>query len=146
MPLRKHAGQVAFPGGAVDDIDISLIVAALREAQEEVAIPPSAVEVIGLLPTVDSSTELRVTPVAGIIPPDLPWCANESEMAAVFEMPLATALSPEHYFSLGIHCKDVTHRVCLPWYHHYPVWGMTAGMLRELATQTCVMHIPESMS
>ncbi len=46
--LRKHAGQVAFPGGAVDSTDASLIAAALREAQEEVAIPPQAVEVIGV--------------------------------------------------------------------------------------------------
>ncbi|EOG4719646.1 CoA pyrophosphatase, partial [Salmonella enterica subsp. enterica serovar Infantis] len=54
--LRKHAGQVAFPGGAVDSTDASLIAAALREAQEEVAIPPQAVEVIGVLPPVDSVT------------------------------------------------------------------------------------------
>lgn len=54
--LRKHAGQVAFPGGAVDSSDASLIAAALREAQEEVAIPPSCVEVIGVLPPVDSVT------------------------------------------------------------------------------------------
>lgn len=65
--LRKHAGQVAFPGGAVDSSDASLIAAALREAQEEVAIPPSCVEVIGVLPPVDSVTGFQVTPVVGII-------------------------------------------------------------------------------
>lgn len=70
--LRKHAGQVAFPGGAVDSTDASLIAAALREAQEEVAIPPESVEVIGVLPPVDSVTGFQVTPVVGIIPPDLP--------------------------------------------------------------------------
>ena len=59
--LRKHAGQVAFPGGAVDSSDASLIAAALREAQEEVAIPPSCVEVIGVLPPVDSVTGFQVT-------------------------------------------------------------------------------------
>ncbi|WP_273954614.1 NUDIX domain-containing protein, partial [Escherichia coli] len=64
--LRKHAGQVAFPGGAVDDTDTSVIAAALREAEEEVAIPPSAVEVIGVLPPVDSVTGYQVTPVVGI--------------------------------------------------------------------------------
>ncbi|STM16104.1 NUDIX-family hydrolase [Escherichia coli] len=67
--LRKHAGQVAFPGGAVDDTDASVIAAALREAEEEVAIPPSAVEVIGVLPPVDSVTGYQVTPVVGIIRP-----------------------------------------------------------------------------
>ena len=57
--MRKHAGQVAFPGGAVDSTDASLIAAALREAHEEVAIPPEAVEVIGVLPPVDSVTGFR---------------------------------------------------------------------------------------
>ena len=54
--LRKHAGQVAFPGGAVDATDATLIAAALREAQEEVAIPPESVEIIGVLPPVDICT------------------------------------------------------------------------------------------
>ena len=74
--LRKHAGQVAFPGGAVDNTDATLIAAALREAQEEVAIPPEAVEVIGVLPPVDSVTGFQVTPVVGIIPPDLHYHAR----------------------------------------------------------------------
>ena len=74
--MRKHAGQVAFPGGARDPEDSSLIAAALREAQEEVAIPPETVEVIGVLPTVDSVTGFQVTPVVGIIPPDLPYHAS----------------------------------------------------------------------
>ena len=85
--LRKHAGQVAFPGGAVDNTDATLIAAALREAQEEVAIPPEAVEVIGVLPPVDSVTGFQVTPVVGIIPPDLHYHASQDEVSAVFEMP-----------------------------------------------------------
>lgn len=75
--LRKHAGQVAFPGGAVDSSDASLIAAALREAQEEVAIPPESVEVIGVLPPVDSVTGFQVTPVVGIIPPNLHYHARD---------------------------------------------------------------------
>ncbi len=77
--LRKHAGQVAFPGGAVDNTDATLIAAALREAQEEVAIPPEAVEVIGVLPPVDSVTGFQVTPVVGIIPPDLHYHASRTK-------------------------------------------------------------------
>ncbi|ESS58083.1 CoA pyrophosphatase [Kosakonia cowanii] len=133
--LRKHAGQVAFPGGAVDSTDASLIAAALREAQEEVAIPPESVEVIGVLPPVDSVTGFQVTPVVGIIPPDLPWRASEDEVAAVFEMPLAEALRLGRYHPLDVHRHGNAHRVWLSWYQHYFVWGMTAGIIRSLALQ-----------
>jgi 8-oxo-dGTP pyrophosphatase MutT (NUDIX family) len=74
----------------VDSSDASLIAAALREAQEEV-IPPEAVEVIGVLPPVDSVTGFQVTPVVGIIPPGLQYHASVDEVSAVFEMPLEEA-------------------------------------------------------
>ena len=133
--LRKHAGQVAFPGGAVDSSDASLIAAALREAQEEVAIPPEAVEVIGVLPPVDSVTGFQVTPVVGIIPPDLQYHASVDEVSAVFEMPLEEALRLSRYHPLDIHRRGHDHRVWLSLYQHYFVWGMTAGIIRELALQ-----------
>ncbi len=133
--LRKHAGQVAFPGGAVDSSDASLIAAALREAQEEVAIPPSCVEVIGVLPPVDSVTGFQVTPVVGIIPPNLPYRASVDEVSAVFEMPLAQALHLGRYHPLDIYRRGDSHRVWLSWSEQYFVWGMTAGIIRELALQ-----------
>ena len=109
--------------------------AALREAQEEVAIPPEAVEVIGVLPPVDSVTGFQVTPVVGIIPPDLHYHASQDEVSAVFEMPLAEALRLGRYHPLDIHRRGNDHRVWLSWYQHYFVWGMTAGIIRELALQ-----------
>ncbi|HFX0027830.1 TPA: CoA pyrophosphatase [Shigella sonnei] len=112
--LRKHAGQVAFPGGAVDDTDAS---------------------VIGVLPPVDSVTGYQVTPVVGIIPPDLPYRASEDEVSAVFEMPLAQALHLGRYHPLDIYRRGDSHRVWLSWYEQYFVWGMTAGIIRELALQ-----------
>ncbi|OZP44113.1 CoA pyrophosphatase [Enterobacter hormaechei] len=135
LHMRKHAGQVAFPGGAVDSTDASLIAAALREAHEEVAIPPEAVEVIGVLPPVDSVTGFQVTPVVGIIPPDLQYHASVDEVSAVFEMPLEEALRLGRYHPLDIHRRGHDHRVWLSWYQHYFVWGMTAGIIRELALQ-----------
>ncbi|MEG6023219.1 CoA pyrophosphatase [Enterobacter hormaechei] len=133
--MRKHASQVAFPGGAVDSTDASLIAAALREAHEEVAIPPETVEVIGVLPPVDSVTGFQVTPVVGIIPPDLQYHASVDEVSAVFEMPLEEALRLGRYHPLDIHRRGHDHRVWLSWYQHYFVWGMTAGIIRELALQ-----------
>ncbi|MGS9154865.1 CoA pyrophosphatase, partial [Salmonella enterica subsp. enterica serovar Infantis] len=75
----------------------------LREAQEEVAIPPQAVEVIGVLPPVDSVTGFQVTPVVGIIQPNLPWRASEDEVSAVFEMTLAQALQLGRYHPLDVY-------------------------------------------
>lgn len=136
--LRHHAGQVAFPGGAWDETDSSLIYTALREANEEVAIPPEAVEIIGVLPSIDSVTGFRVTPVVGIIPASLPCRASEDEVASVFEMPLAEALRLGRYHPLDIRRRGHAHRVWFSWYQHYMVWGMTAAIIRELALQVGV--------
>jgi hypothetical protein len=84
---------------------------------------------------VDSVTGFQVTPVVGLIPPDLHYHASEDEVAAVFEMPLAEALRLGRYHPLDIHRRGHQHRVWLSWYQHYFVWGMTAGIIRELALQ-----------
>ncbi|MBS6034129.1 MULTISPECIES: CoA pyrophosphatase [Pantoea] len=133
--LRKHAGQVAFPGGMQDDTDASLIVTALREAQEEVGIDPQQVEVLGVLPAVTSSTGFQVTPVLAIIPPDLPLRINPDEVRSAFEMPLAEALRLSRYSALEVHRAGVRHPVWLSRYQDYLVWGMTAGIIRSLSEQ-----------
>ncbi|WON78319.1 CoA pyrophosphatase [Serratia sp. UGAL515B_01] len=133
--LRKHAGQVAFPGGKTDREDLSPIATAVREAQEEVAIPPHAVKILGQLAPIDSNTGFKVTPVVGLIPADIEFHANEDEVAEVFEMPLHEALSLLRYYPLDIHRKGHTHRVYLSWYQSQFVWGLTAAIIRRLAQQ-----------
>lgn len=133
--LRKHAGQVAFPGGMRDAGDRSLVETALREAEEEVAIPPDSVRVIGVLPPVSSSTGFQVTPVVGIVPPDLRWQPNEGEVESVFEMPLEEALRLGRYSPLDIERAGQRHRVWLSWFDDYFIWGMTAGIIRQLSLQ-----------
>ncbi|MTD25690.1 CoA pyrophosphatase [Erwinia sorbitola] len=133
--LRKHAGQVAFPGGMKDSSDSSLVETALREAQEEVAIPPEAVSVIGVLPPVTSSTGFQVTPVVGVVRPGLNWHANEDEVESVFEMPLYEALRLGRYSALDIERAGQSHRVWLSWFDDYFIWGMTAGIIRQLGLQ-----------
>ena len=116
--LTQRSPHFAFPGGAVDSSDASLIAAALREAQEEVAIPPEAVEIVGVLPPVDSVTGFQVTPVVGIIPPGLQYHASVDEVSAVFEMPLEEALRLSRYHPLDIQRRGHDHRVWLSWYQH----------------------------
>lgn len=133
--LRKHAGQVAFPGGMQDATDASLIATALREAQEEVGLDPQQVEVLGALPAVTSSTGFQVTPVLGIIPAGLRLTLNPEEVSSAFEMPLAEALQLSRYSVLEINRAGVRHPVWLSRYQDYLVWGMTAGIIRSLSTQ-----------
>ncbi len=133
--LRKHAGQVAFPGGATDATDSSAIFTALREAYEEVAIPPASVRVLGQLNPVDSSTGFRVTPVVGLIPVDTPLHPNEDEVAELFEIPLQEALNFSRYHPLDIQRKGISRRVYFSWYEEQFVWGMTAGIILQLAQQ-----------
>ncbi|MGE9549979.1 CoA pyrophosphatase [Erwinia amylovora] len=148
--LRKHAGQVAFPGGMMDPEEGSPIVTALREAEEEVAIPPASVRVVGMLPAVTSSTGFQVTPVIGILPETLRWHASEDEVESVFEMPLQEALRLSRYASLDIQRHGISHRVWLSWFEDYFIWGMTAGIIRQLslqvAKQTTSAQINDTMA
>lgn len=133
--LRKHAGQVAFPGGMQDASDDSLIYTALREAQEEVGIQPDQVQVVGVLPAVTSSTGFAVTPVVGIIPAGLPLAINPDEVESAFAMPLAEALRLSRYSGLTLRRGHRQHQVWLSWYEDYFIWGMTAGIIRALGQQ-----------
>lgn len=136
--LRKHAGQVAFPGGKTDAEDGSAIVTALREAQEEVALPSQAVHVLGQLAPLDSNTGFQVTPIVGLIPPDIKFYANAEEVAEVFEMPLHEALTLSRYYPLDIHRGGHSHRLYLSWYQSQFVWGLTAAIIRRLAQQVSI--------
>jgi 8-oxo-dGTP pyrophosphatase MutT (NUDIX family) len=136
--LRKHPGQVAFPGGKTDADDGSAIITALREAHEEVAIPPQAVTILGQLAPLDSSTGFQVTPVVGLISPDVRFVANADEVADVFEMPLHEALTLSRYYPLDIQRAGHSHRIYLSWYQSQFVWGLTAAIIRRLAQQVSI--------
>lgn len=136
--LRMHAGQVAFPGGKTDAEDRSAIATALREAQEEVALPPNKVTVLGQLAPLDSSIGFQVTPIVGLVPPDVQFYPNEGEVADVFEMPLHEALNISRYHPLDIHRAGHAHRVYLSWYQSQFVWGLTAAIIRRLAQQVSI--------
>jgi 8-oxo-dGTP pyrophosphatase MutT (NUDIX family) len=130
--LRRHAGQVAFPGGRIDETDESPIAAALRETEEETGIPPSFVEPLGFLDTYLTSTNYRVMPVVALLRPGFTVTPQAEEVADVFEVPLAFLMDP---LSHERHSRDwqglQRHYYAMPWQGRY-IWGATAGMIRNL--------------
>lgn len=131
--LRKHAGQVAFPGGRIDDTDKGPISAALREAQEEVGLNPRSVKVLGMSDDYQTGTGYRVQPVVGTIPIKPKLLINPDEVANIFEVPLDFALDPaNHQLREGIWNGEKRRYYVIEWEGH-TIWGATAGMLVNLA-------------
>lgn len=133
--LRKHAGQIAFPGGESDPDDASLIATALRETEEEVGIAPSAIHILGQLSPLDSVSGFSVTPIVGLIDPNVTFHSNPGEVAALFEMPLQEALQLSRYHVLPLQRAGKVHPVTLSWYQQHFIWGFTATVIRRLALQ-----------
>lgn len=131
--LRKHAGQIAFPGGRVDAGDVDEIAGALREAQEEIALPPDQVQVVGTSDRYHTFTGFDIVPVLGVIPPDLPLRAREGEVADWFELPLAYALDPANRIRREIEFAGVMRHYYEIFWEGRRIWGITAAILANVS-------------
>ena len=130
--MRRHAGQVAFPGGRLDPGE-DVIAAALREAKEEIGLPPSLVEVIGTADRYRTVTGYAVTPVVGVVPPDLPVVPSEAEVASVFEVPLDFLLDHANHRQETVDWEgQPRHYYEIRW-EDRRIWGATAAMIVNLA-------------
>lgn len=131
--LKRHAGQIAFPGGRVDPDDASLVVTALREAEEEVALERQHVEVLGIMEDYVTGTGFAVTPVVGLVPPGLSLLACEDEVAELFHVPLAHVLDPaNHELRMG-EWQGRPRRTFVIRHDGREIWGATAGMIVNLS-------------
>ncbi len=131
--MRKHAGQISFPGGRIDPSDEGPVDAALREAEEEIALPRSAVEIVGVADRYRTITGFEVTPVLGVIPPDLPLAAHEQEVAAIFEVPLHYLLKPEHHVVRTVMWRGRERCYYEINWQGRRIWGATAAMIVNLS-------------
>jgi 8-oxo-dGTP pyrophosphatase MutT (NUDIX family) len=130
--MRTHAGQIAFPGGRLDPGE-DAVAAALREAHEELLLDPASVELAGSIEPYRTVTGYVVTPVIGVVPPDLPLTPHEHEVADWFEAPLAFLLDPANQQRRSALFQGVER-------HYYEInwdgrriWGATAAMIVNLS-------------
>jgi 8-oxo-dGTP pyrophosphatase MutT (NUDIX family) len=127
--LTDHAGQIALPGGRCDEGDCTPERTALREAEEEVGLPPDRVEILGCLPEYRTSTGFAVTPVVGWAEPPLEYRADPHEVADVFEVPLAFLLDRRnHRYESAFYKGRMRKYWAMPYGNRF-IWGATAGML-----------------
>jgi len=131
--LSAHAGQIAFPGGRIEEQDSDAIAAALRETEEEVGVPRELISVIGRLDTYVTGTGFEITPIVGIVTPRYTLAIDPYEVAEAFEVPLSYVLDSRNHNRTERESAGRTRVFFVLPYQGRNIWGATAGMLVNLA-------------
>lgn len=131
--MRNHPGQIAFPGGKIDPEDKDVVATALREAQEEIALAPDLVDVIGPTDIYNSGSGYQIEPILAVIPPDLPLVACPQEVREWFEVPLDYLLDPANRTAHVGQWRGVRREYYQIMWQERRIWGITAGIIVNLA-------------
>ncbi len=130
--LSKHAGQVSFPGGSIDEGDESAVAAALRETQEEIGLTADFIDVHGELDSYRTGTGFEITPIVATVRPGFSLKIDRGEVAATFEVPLDFVLDRDnHQRQSGVWRGRRRHYYAMP-YGEFYIWGATAAMIINL--------------
>ncbi len=141
--LRRHAGQIAFPGGKVEEEDASPLAGALRETQEEIGLDPGGVEVAGALAPYLTVTGFLIIPFVGFVAPDFRPEPDGDEIAEAFQAPLDLLLDPEKIRRLQREYAGRQRFYYAIAYNDRNIWGATAGMLKSLSERVLALRESE---
>ncbi|MEM9573911.1 MAG: CoA pyrophosphatase [Pseudomonadota bacterium] len=130
--LRSHSGQIAFPGGRVDDTDRTYAETALRECEEEVGIGGEHLEIVGEMPVYFTGSGYRIHPVLAVISGDYTLRANDDEVASIFDVPLSFLMDEGNHLKNSREWQGKKRYFYeMPYGERY-IWGVTAGILRVM--------------
>jgi 8-oxo-dGTP pyrophosphatase MutT (NUDIX family) len=130
--LRDHSGQIAFPGGKIDDVDVSPAAAALREAEEEVALDRRFVEPLGYLDVWIVPSGYRVVPTLALVREGFSLSFSRNEVVDAFEVPLAFLMDPQNHRRERAEWNGLPTSVYVIEFGDRKIWGVTAGIIRSL--------------
>jgi 8-oxo-dGTP pyrophosphatase MutT (NUDIX family) len=145
--MRAHPGQIALPGGRCEPGE-DAITAALREAHEELAVPPPRVRVIGPLDILRTASGYEITPVLATIPPGLPLVPNPAEVDDWFEAPAAHVLVADNHGTREVEWRGRMHKVIEIDWQGRRIWGVTGAILSNLARRIdwAGLTLPQDLS